>query len=155
MSSYNAASWLLDRNVSDGRADNVAVRCCGRDVTYGEMQVLTWRAQNALAALGIRRDERVVLVTNDSPEMIAWLLGSMRSGVVPVPVSTMLRPADVAAIAADAGAAALVLAPDRLVHARSCIDRFGTLRHVVHLDERGDGETATGCTSWSDLVDTA
>src|SRR3954468_22381650 len=155
MSWYNAASWLLDRNVSDGRADNVAVRCCGRDVTYGEMQVLTWRAQNALAALGIRRDERVVLVTNDSPEMIAWLLGSMRSGVVPVPVSTMLRPADVATIAADAGAAALVLSTDHLAHAGSCADAVDSLRHVVHLDEFGDGQTPTGCVAWSGLLDDA
>src|SRR3954467_6442159 len=155
MSSYNAASWLLDRNISEGRGDDVAVRYCGRDVTYREMQVLTWRAQNALAALGIRRDERVVLVTNDSPEMIAWLLGSMRSGVVPVPVSTMLRPADVATIADDAGAAALVLSSDHLVHAESCTDAVGSLRHVVHLDEPGDGQAANGCNSWSDLADVA
>src|SRR5947208_13118286 len=155
MSSYNAASWLLDRNITEGRADDVAVRYCGRDVTYGDMQALTWRVQNALAALDIGRDERVVLVTNDSPEMIAWLLGSMRSGVVPVPVSTMLRPADVAAIAADAGAAALVLSTDHLVHADSCMDRVGTLRQVIHLDELRDRETEVGCTSWSTLVDTA
>src|SRR4051812_14968527 len=155
MSSYNAASWLLDRNISEGHGDRVAVRYCGRNVTYGDMQALTWRVQNALAALDIGRNERVVLVTNDSPEMIAWLLGSMRSGVVPVPVSTMLRPADVATIATDAGAAALVLSTDHLVHAGSCIDGVGTLRHVIHLDEPGDGETASGCTSWSALVDTA
>ncbi|HEY4610844.1 MAG TPA: AMP-binding protein, partial [Ilumatobacteraceae bacterium] len=79
MNTYNAASWLLDRNVDDGRGDDVAVRYCGRDVTYREMQLLTWRAQNGLAALGVGRNERVVLVTNDSPEMIAWLLGCMRS----------------------------------------------------------------------------
>jgi len=155
MSSYNAASWLLDRNISEGHGDRVAVRYCGRDVTYRDMQALTWRVQNALAALGIGRDERVVLVTNDSPEMMAWLLGSMRSGVVPVPVSTMLRPADVAAIAADAGATGLVLSTDHLVHAGSCMEGVAGLRHVIHLDEPGDGETGTGCTSWSDLVDTA
>src|SRR3954467_9839482 len=131
MSSYNAASWLLDRNISEGHGDRVAVRYCGRDVTYREMQALTWRVQNTLAALGIGRGERVVLVSNDSPEMIAWLLGSMRSGVVPVPVSTMLRPADVAAIASDAGAAALVLSTDHLAHAGSCADAVDSLRSVV------------------------
>src|SRR3954447_20411501 len=155
MDSFNAASWLLDRNITEGRAGAVAVRYCGRDVTYGQMQLLTWRVQNALAALDIGRGERVVLVTNDCPEMIAWLLGSMRSGVVPVPVSTMLRPSDVAAIAADAAAAAIVLSTDHLVHAGSCTDGVAGLRHVIHLDERADGQTGTGCTSWSVLVDTA
>src|SRR3954451_24050512 len=155
MSSYNAASWLLDRNIIDGRRDDVAVRYCGRDVNYGQMQSLTWRVQNALTALGIARDERVVLVTNDSPEMIAWLLGSMRSGVVPVPVSTMLRPTDVATIAADAGAAALVLSTDHLAHAGSCADAGDSLRSVVPLDEFGDGQTPTGCVAWSGLLDDA
>src|SRR3954471_7835813 len=108
--------------------------------------------QNVLVALDIGRGERVVLVTNDCPEMIAWLLGSMRSGVVPVPVSTMLRPTDVAAIAADAAAAAIVLSMDHLVHAGSCTDAVGTLRHVVQLDEFGDGQSDTDCTSWSQLV---
>src|SRR5690349_18037750 len=120
MGTYNAASWLLDRNIEDGRGDDVAIRYCGRDITYQDVQSLTWRVQSALSELGIERDERVVLVTNDSPEMIAWLLGAMRSGVVPVPVSTMLRPADVAAIAADADAAALVLSTDHLAHAETC-----------------------------------
>jgi len=150
---YNAAAWLLDRNIADGRADQVAIRYRGGDVTYGEMQSLTWRVQQALRALEIDRDERVVLVTNDSPEMIAWLLGSMRSGVVPVPVSTMLRPADVAAIAVDAGAAALVLSTDHLVHAGSCIGAVAGLRHVVHIDEPGDPPPPDQCTAWSDLVD--
>jgi len=153
MGTYNAASWLLDRNIDEGRADQVAVRYRGRDVTYGEMQALTWRVQHALAALGVDRDERVVLVTNDSPEMIAWLLGAMRSGVVPVPVSTMLRPADVAAIAADAGAAALVLSTDHLAHADACTDTVAGLRRVVHLDEEGDASTPDGCTAWSEFDD--
>jgi len=153
MGTYNAASWLLDRNIADGRSADVAIRYCGRDVTYGEMQTLTWRVQHALTALEVEPNERVVLVTNDSPEMIAWLLGAMRSGVVPVPVSTMLRPADVAAITADAGAAALVLSTDHLVHADSCIGAVPGLRHVVHLDAGDGGPTPSGCTAWSDHVD--
>src|SRR6187431_914611 len=98
MGTYNAASWLLDRNIESGLADSIAVRCRGRDVPYGAVQRLTWRVQRALADLGVGRDERVVIVMNDSPEMIAWILGCMRSGVIAVPISTMLTGADIASI---------------------------------------------------------
>ena len=87
MGTCNAATWLLDRNVDAGAGDRVAVLSDGRSVTYGEVLRETWRVQRALAQLGIGREERVVVMMNDSPEMIAWLLGSMRSGVIPVPVS--------------------------------------------------------------------
>ena len=69
----------------------------------------TFRAQHALAALGIAAGDRVVLVVNDEPAFPAWFLGAMRAGVVPVAVSTMLTSDDLAAIVADAGARAVVV----------------------------------------------
>jgi benzoate-CoA ligase family protein len=152
MGAYNAAVWLLDRNISGGGGDRIAVRYRGESVTYEQMLRRAWRVQNALVSLDITAGERLVLVTNDSPEMIAWITGAMRSGVVPVPVSTMLKPADVAAIAADAGAVGLVVSSDYLGHidiARSHVER---LRHVVHIDD-DDGATPPGVTAWSAFTD--
>ena len=48
------------------------------------------------------------MVVNDEPAFVAWFLGAMRSGAIPVPLSTMLTGADVAEIVADAGASLLV-----------------------------------------------
>jgi benzoate-CoA ligase len=150
--SDNAAAWLLDRNVALGRGDRVAIRYRGTDVTYRAVQAATWRVQHALAELGVERGERVVLVTNDSPDMIGWLLGCLRSAVVPVPVSTMLTAADVAAIAADAGASALVLSTDYLGHAAAVRAAVPGLRSIVHIDEDG-AVTPVGCLPWSSCTD--
>jgi len=38
METYNAASWLLDRNIAAGLADNIAVRYRGQDVSYGAVK---------------------------------------------------------------------------------------------------------------------
>ncbi len=149
MGGYNAATWLLDRHVEAGRGDRVAVRSHGRDITYESMLRETWRVQQALAELGVGREERVVVMMNDSPEMIAWLLGSMRSGAIPVPVSTMLRPDDIAAIAADAGAAALVVSSDYLGHVDAVRGSTPTLRATVHIDEAGGPATPAGCHGWT------
>ena len=149
MGAYNAATWLLDRHVGDGRGDRVAVRSGGRDLTYESMLRETWRVQQVLAELGIGREERVVLMMNDSPEMIAWLLGSMRSGVIPVPVSTMLRPDDIAAIAADAGAAAVVVSSDYLGHIEAVRHATPSLRAAVHIDEPDGPTTPDSCRRWT------
>jgi benzoate-CoA ligase family protein len=153
LGTYNAADWLLDRNVAGGNADRVAVRYRGEGFTYAQMQRVAWRVQHALGDLGIAAGERVVLVTNDSPEMIAWLVGAMRSGIVPVPVSTMLKPADVAAIVADAAATGLVLSGDYLSHIDDARAAAVSLRHVVHLDEPGGPFTPDGSVAWSSFDD--
>src|SRR5215475_13977440 len=98
MDRYNAAGWLLDRQVEAGAGPRVAYRCDGGTVTYDDLQREVWRVQNALRTLDVRRGERVALVVDDEPALPAWYLGCLRSGVVPVPLSTMLTPAELAAI---------------------------------------------------------
>ncbi|MCL4423626.1 MAG: benzoate-CoA ligase family protein [Actinobacteria bacterium] len=106
---YNATSWLVDRHVLVGNGDHVAI--CADDVeqTYAELQRELFRAQNALSQLGMRREERVALVLNDEPAFPAFFLGAMRSGIVPVALSTMLTGEELGAIINDAGARIAVL----------------------------------------------
>ena len=60
-------SWLVDRNIEEGRSDAMAFRVDGTSTTYAELQRQVWRAQRALADLGVRRGERVAMVVNDEP----------------------------------------------------------------------------------------
>jgi benzoate-CoA ligase family protein len=48
------------------------------------------------------------MVVNDEPGFVAFFLGAMRSGAIPVPLSTMLTGPDLAAIVDDAHASILV-----------------------------------------------
>ena len=107
---YNAAAWLLDRHIADGHGARVALRCHGESTTYNQLLAEVRRVQGALAMLGIAPGERVLMVLNDDPVFVAWFLGSLRSGVVPVPVSTMSTAADLALVAADCSARLLVIA---------------------------------------------
>ena len=38
MTQYNAAAWLLDRQLADGRGDRIAYRIDGQTVSYAELQ---------------------------------------------------------------------------------------------------------------------
>ena len=47
--SYNAVTWLLDRNVEEGRANKVAFDDTAARLTYGELQRETRRAAASIA----------------------------------------------------------------------------------------------------------
>jgi benzoate-CoA ligase len=88
---YNVAADLLDRNLEAGRGDKVAIHSAGGDVTYRELFELSCGAARTLSELGVRREERVVIVAFDSPGWVAAFLGAIRHGAVPVPVNPLLQ----------------------------------------------------------------
>jgi 4-hydroxybenzoate-CoA ligase len=53
--SYNAVTWLLDRNVEEGRGNKLVFDDTVSRLTYGELQRETRRAANMLRRLGVRR----------------------------------------------------------------------------------------------------
>jgi benzoate-CoA ligase len=83
------ASLLLDRNIEHGRAAKPAVHGVDRSLTYGELLAQASRAGNLLRALGVAREERVLLVLDDTTAFPVVFLGAMRLGAVPVPVSPL------------------------------------------------------------------
>src|ERR671916_1170928 len=86
---YNA-SVIVDRNLEAGREDNVAI-CYGEEqVTYGELARRINRFGHALKELGVGRENRVLLVLNDTPSFPVAFFAAMRIGAVPVPVNTLL-----------------------------------------------------------------
>lgn len=131
---YNASRILFD-NLAAGRGDKAAVLCEHRALTYGELAGLACRVGNGLAAMGLARGSRVLLLMLDTPEYVAAIFGAMRAGFVPVLVNT-LSPADlVAYYVADSGAEAAI-AHGSLAHLLAHPDaRAGRLRSLVVVSE--------------------
>ena len=88
---YNVGADLLERNLKAGREGKVAIHSAGGDVTYGELFKLACGAARTLTELGVRREERVLIVAFDSPGWVAAFLGAIRHGAVPVPVNPLLQ----------------------------------------------------------------
>ncbi|HEX2188906.1 MAG TPA: non-ribosomal peptide synthetase, partial [Longimicrobiaceae bacterium] len=83
--------------------DRPAVVMGPRSLTFAELDALSGRVAQLLRGLGVRPETRVGLCVERSPEMLAGVLGILRSGGVLVPVDP-LYPADrVAYVAAEAG----------------------------------------------------
>jgi benzoate-CoA ligase len=60
-------------------------------VSYGELGRMVAAVGSYLNGLGVQREQRVLMVLDDSPAFHATFLGAMRIGAVPVPVNPMDR----------------------------------------------------------------
>lgn len=65
-------------------------------LTYGELEQRVRRVATALRALGLRREERVLILMQDTTDWPIAFLGAIFAGIVPVPVNTLLTAADYA-----------------------------------------------------------
>jgi benzoate-CoA ligase len=63
-------------------------------LTYGGLADRVRRFAGALRGLGIRREERALLVMLDTVDWPVAFLGSLYAGIVPVAVNTALKPAE-------------------------------------------------------------
>jgi len=105
---------LVDRRLEAGHAGKVAIRCAGESVTYGQLHDRICRVGNVLEALGIGREDRVLMILDDSPTFVALFLGAMRAGAVPAPVSFLDTTENFAHYARDSYAK-LIVAEDALL----------------------------------------
>ncbi|MCA9658217.1 MAG: benzoate-CoA ligase family protein [Myxococcales bacterium] len=131
MTKYNAGAWLVDRHVAGGRGDAVAIRCEGRSTTYAALQRALWRVQSLLKGIGVDAGERVAVVLRDDEDFPAIFLGALRSGIIPVPLSTMLKGPALAEIIADAGAKALAISDVFAAAVPEIVAGAPALEHVV------------------------
>jgi benzoate-CoA ligase len=95
---FNFAEHLLERN--RGRHGAVAYVDDHESLTYGELGERVRRMAAALAAQGVRREERVLLLMHDNNDWPVAFLGALHAGVVPVAVNTLLSGEDYAYILA-------------------------------------------------------
>jgi benzoate-CoA ligase family protein len=109
---FNASTYLVDRHVEAGRGDRIAVTGTDGTLTYAELLTRIRRVASGLRELGVRPEERVLVFMADGPDMLALILGAMRMGAVPVPVSTMMTAKDLGEVLRDSRARVLAASPE-------------------------------------------
>ncbi|MCP9628149.1 benzoate-CoA ligase family protein [Rhodopseudomonas palustris] len=129
--SYNAVSWLLDRNVAEGRGDKLAFSDTVSELTYQALQAQTCRAANLLRRLGVRREERVAMIMLDTIDFPVVFLGAIRAGVVPVPLNTLLTAEQYAYVLADCRARVLFVSEALYPVVKDILAGLPDLAHVV------------------------
>jgi benzoate-CoA ligase len=91
---FNAATFFVDRHLAEGRGPRTAFRFGGRSVTYANVAESVDRCGNALAALGVDIEQRVLIVLADTPAFAAAFWGTAKLGAVAVPVNPLTPTAE-------------------------------------------------------------
>jgi benzoate-CoA ligase family protein len=139
---FNVATYFVDRNVLEGRAENIAIECGNERVSYQHLLERTNRAGNALRSLGVRPEDRVLLLLLDSPEFLYSFFGAIKIGAVAVPVNTQAKPHEYEYILNDCRASVAVLSACLLPPLQAIPrQKLPYLREIILVDEaRQDGE---------------
>jgi benzoate-CoA ligase len=133
---YNVGADLLERNLKAGRADRVVIYSAARDVTYGELYKLSCGAARTLAELGVRREERVLIVGYDSPGWVAAFLGAIRLGAIPVPLNPLLqRSEDYDYFIEDSLARAVVVDANTEEKLKPAVERAANRPRLLRADQ--------------------
>ena len=91
---FNIAQHLLQINTS--RPSKAAFVDDHGSLSYGQLDERVRRLAAALRALGIKREERVLLLMQDCNDWPVSFLGALYAGLVPVAVNTLLTAEDYA-----------------------------------------------------------
>lgn len=141
--SENAALYFVDRHVASGRAEKTAFvegSGNGRSISYGRLAADTDRMVGLYRRHGIRREDRVVMLVLDTIEFPVLFWGSLKAGVIPIPVNTLLAADLWSAILEDSRAKAVFVSGALLEQAAPILDREDIKVFVVggdpgpHLD---------------------
>ena len=103
---------LVHRFLEDSASrqpDSVALLEGNRTIKYGELDRLANRFANLLREAGVARHDRVAIALDNSIEMVAAYLGTMKAGAVAVPLPAGPRSDRLAHAVADCSPAAAVI----------------------------------------------
>src|SRR5581483_2771276 len=124
---FNAAAHFVDRHIAEGRGARVAIECGDARITYADLQRNVNRVGTALRQIGVRREERVLLLLHDTPEFAYAFFGAIKIGAVPVPLNTLWKPADYEYVVSDAR-------PSAIVVGRSLADAIDARQPVAYVE---------------------
>jgi benzoate-CoA ligase family protein len=146
---FNAAVHFVDRHVAEGRGARIAIECGDERVSYQQLFERVNRVGTALRdRLGVRPEERVLLLLTDTPAFAYAFFGSVKIGAVPVPLNTLWKPPDYAHVLRDTRARVLFVTDSLLPHIAALpANERQSLEHIIVV-----GQAAGGLRPFDELV---
>jgi long-chain acyl-CoA synthetase len=123
------------------------ILCDGETVSYAEMNERACRVAANLAARGVAKGDKIVLLMGNCVEFVAVFLGAGRIGAVVVPVNPMLKPAELAHIVNNSDAGTIITIPEFAPLLEQSAALFPRVTRYFVL-----GDAVSGAASFSELL---
>ena len=127
----------------EGRGEKVAFERHDESVSYAQLHERVNRFGNALRhGLGVRIEERILLLLLDAPEFAYAFWGAIKIGAVPVPVNTLLKPRDYEYLLNDSRSRVAVVSQGLRARIEDIPrERLPFLKHLVIAGGPSDGDS--------------
>jgi benzoate-CoA ligase len=127
---YNAAYDLIQRNLRAGRGGKVAFIDDFGSCTYAQLESRACAFANVLRSCGIDVEQRILLCMHDTVDFPTAFLGAILAGCVPVPVNTLLTPADYEYMLEDSRARVAVVSEALLPAFKPLLGKLPFLKQI-------------------------
>jgi len=118
--------------------------------SFWDIQQAANRFSNALAALGVKRGERVAIILPQRPETAIAYIAVFQMGAIALPLSHLFGPDALEYRMEHAEASVAIVEPTTIANLWAIKDRLTHLRHVIGVDTR-----ERGVAPWGDLLQKA
>ncbi|MFQ5554603.1 MAG: benzoate-CoA ligase family protein [Acidimicrobiia bacterium] len=128
--------FVLERAAKHPNETALITAADGTKTTRADLAESTGRAAAALVHLGVKPEQRVMLILTDTPTFLAFFWGAIWIGAVPVAASTMLTSDDYAFLLRDSRATTVIVSEVfRDVITAALVDQPHVDRAVIDGDE--------------------
>ena len=129
---YNAAHDLIERNLKAGRGEKLAYIDDAGQYSFQDLALRVNRSANALVALGLSQEDRVMVCLLDTIDFPAVFLGAIKAGIVPIATNTLLTTHDYDYMLSDSRAKALIVSEALWPTFAPIVAHQRHLRHIQH-----------------------
>ena len=124
-----------------------------QDISYAKLDELVDAFSKGLNTLGVEKDDRVAILSENRPEWAITDFGGLKAGAVTVPMFSTLTAAQVSYILNDSGAKIICVSTEaQLKKVLSIRDGVPSLEHII-LYEAIEDETPEGVIQFEDVCE--
>ena len=115
--------------------DKVALICGERRLTYREINRSADRLAAALVDMGVKRQDRVIIFLDNSPESVISLFGILKAGAIFIILNPTMKSKKLNYILKDSGAITLITQTNKNRIIRKALGNVPDLRHIIWIGQ--------------------
>ena len=149
---FNSTEELLGKAVAAGFGERPAVLFEDQRITYNQLLNQANKFGNALRELGVQNGDRVILRTPNIPPALVANFAILKLGAVCCPTSPLFSRAEIAHVANDSEAVAIIVSFMLLGEVEAARDNLETVKHIIVVGGDAAEIKAKGFLPYAELL---
>jgi 2-aminobenzoate-CoA ligase len=149
---FNPTEELLGKAVANGWGERAAVLFEDQRITYNQLLTQANKFANALRGLGVQEGDRVILRTPNIPPALVANFAILALGAVCTPTSPLFSRAEIAHVANDSEAVAIIVSAALIGEVEAARENFQTIKHIIVVGGDAAEAKAKGFLAYGELL---